>query len=369
MKCIKCSQSIPDDALYCQFCGKKQRTTQRQHVRSRYGQGSVCYHKSKGKYYARISQNKQRVAIGYYRTETEAWAAVDKALRDNAGANYNWTVQRCYDEWSQNHYKTISKSAEQAYKNAWRYMQPIADMKMRDLKTSHLQKCVDIAADNFTRSVCEKIKSLSSQLCLFAMREDIINKNYAQFLQLPQKEEGGGTYFDDEDVEKLFANDDDDTVKIILILIFTGLRPNELFNMELPNVDINERFMRGGSKTEAGKNRVVPIHKKILPYVTYFYMQRKIGQVYLVTTEAGRKIDLNNWRKRNFYPALKAAGITNPKLTPYSCRHTFSTMCDRADVDDAAIIKMVGHTTKKTTEKFYIHKSDEQLRAEIDKIQ
>ena len=368
MNCIKCNKPLPDEAVYCMWCGKKQCYTPRQHVRSRKGQGSVCYHKAKKLYYARVTLNRKRIDVGYYRTESEAWTAVNKAIKDNAGSNYNWSVQRCYDEWSKAHYPTLSKSAEQSYQNAWLYLQPIAGMKMRDVKTSHLQKCVDKAANNFTRSVCEKIKSLSSQLCQFAMREDILNKNYAQFLQLPPKEEGGGTCFDDKEVAMLFAHDDDDTVKIILILIFTGLRPNELFNMELRNVDVNERFLRGGSKTEAGRNRVVPIHQKILPYVTYFYMQRQLGQVYLVTNEQGRKIDLNNWRKRKFYPALQAAGITNQKLTPYSCRHTFATMCDRADVDDAAIIKMIGHTTKKTTEKFYIHKSDFDLRTQIDKL-
>lgn len=306
-------------------------------------------------------------------TETEGWNAVTKALYDNAADNYNWTVQECYDKWSESHYLTISKSGEGSYKNAWRYFTPVRNMKMRDIKTSHLQKCIDLGAEKFSRPICEKIKSLSSQLCKFAMQEDLINKNYAEFLKLPPIQESNVQPFNEDEIKILLKNTHNETVKIILILIYTGFRPTEFFSLELKNVDIEKWFIRGGAKTDAGRNRIVPIHPKIQEYVKYFYSKAKLrGNKYLIVNSRGNKFDINNFRNRYFYKTLENLGILEGKydrhLTPYSTRHTFATLCDKADIDDNLLIKMMGHTTKKTTDKFYIHKTEEDMQKAINSI-
>ncbi len=375
MKCIKCHQIIPDGSVFCLFCGKKQVTQKKQKNRSRKGRGSVSYRKDKKKYWARIttSENK-RIHIGYYTNEKEAWEAVDKALtNNNITDNYNWTVKDCYQKWSANHYPNLTKSGEGSYKNAWRYFTPIANMKMRDVKTSHIQKCVDLGAEKFSRPICEKIKSLASQICKFAMQEDLINKNYAEFLKLPPMEESDTHPFSDEDIKILLENDSIDTVKIILILIYTGFRPSEFFSLELKNIDIEKYFIRGGGKTNAGRNRIVPISPKIQNYVKYFYIKAKLNnQKYLIVNSRGNKLDINNFRNRYFYKTLEELGILENEndrhLTPYSTRHTFATLCDKADIDDNLVIKMIGHTSHKTTEKFYIHKTEEDMKKAIDAI-
>lgn len=373
MKCIKCHQTIPEGSIYCNFCGKKQVTQKKQKSRSRKGQGSVIYRKDRNKYMARVTNNGKTITVGHYMSETEAWAAVNKALCEYVTDSYNWTVKDCYDHWSENHYQSISKSGEGSYKNAWRYFTPIKNMKMRDVKTSHLQKCVDLGAEKFSRPICEKIKSLASQLCKFAMQEDLINKNYAQFLKLPPMQESETQPFSDEDIKILLKNDSDDTVKIILILIYTGFRPTEFFNVEIKNIDIEKWFVRGGAKTDAGRNRIVPISPKIQGYVKYFYTKAKLkGQKYLIVNSRGNKLDINNFRNRYFYKTLENLGILEDEndrhLTPYSTRHTFATLCDRANIDDNLLIKMIGHTTKKTTDKFYIHKTEEDMQKAIEAI-
>lgn len=373
MKCIKCNKTIPEGSIYCNFCGKKQITQKKQKNRSRKGQGSVTYHKAKKRYYARITSENKKIGIGYFKSEAEAWSAIDKALCTNISSNYNWTVTHCYENWSEKHYETITKEGAASYKNAWKYFTPIKNMKMRDVKTSHLQKCVDLGAEKFSRAICEKIRNLASQLCKFAMQEDLINKNYAQFLQLPPMQESNRQPFSDEDIKILLSNDNDETVKIILILIYTGFRPSEFFNLEVKNIDIEKCFIRGGGKTEAGRNRIVPISPKIQQYVKYFYTKAKLkGQKYLIVNSRGNRLDVNNFRNRYFYKTLEDLGILENEndrhLTPYSTRHTFATLCDRAGIDENLLIKMIGHTTKKTTDKFYIHKTEEDMQKAISSI-
>lgn len=374
MKCIKCNKDIPDDSFYCNFCGKKQVTQKKKKSRSRKGRGSVSYRKDKKKYWARITaDDNKRIHIGYFKSESEAWDAIDKAFVSDISDNYNWTVKDCYDKWSTSHYLNLSKSGEGSYKNAWRYFSPIKNMKMRDVKTSHLQKCIDLGAEKFSRPICEKIKSLASQLCKFAMQEDLINKNYAEFLKLPPQSETETNPFTEDDIKILLENDNDDIVKMILILIYTGLRPTEFFSLELRNIDIEKGFLRGGSKTEAGKNRIVPISPKIEKYVEYFYKKGVLkNQKYLVVNQVGNKINLSNFRNRYFYRTLAEIGIIeneqDHRITPYSTRHTFATLCDKADIDDNLVIKMIGHTSHKTTEKFYIHKTEEDMKNAIRAI-
>ena len=55
--CVKCGRELPDGALWCCWCGKKQKTEKRRRVRGN-GQGTV-YKRSNGKYRA-------EVVLGYY---------------------------------------------------------------------------------------------------------------------------------------------------------------------------------------------------------------------------------------------------------------------------------------------------------------
>lgn len=155
-------------------------------------------------------------------------------------------------------------------------------------------------------------------------------------------------------------------------MIFTGFRPTEFFSLEVKNIDIDNMFIRGGAKTEAGKNRIVPIYSGIQGYFKDFYNEAiQEHRKYLFVNLRGNKIDVNNFRNRYFYKTLLDIGIlkneNDKHVTPYSTRHTFATLCDRADIDDDLIIRMIGHTTKKTTQ-IYIHKTEEDMKNAIESL-
>lgn len=373
MKCVKCSKEIPDYSIFCLYCGKKQVVVKRNKARNRKGRGSVSFRKDKKKYWARYTTPAgSQIHIGYFSDEKEAWKAIDLASISEIGNNFNWTVSDVFNAWSKSHYSSLTKSGIQSYNNAWRYLDCIKNKKMRDIKTSHFQYCVDLAAEKYSRAICEKIKSLAHQLCAYAMQEDLINKNYAEFIQLPAVVEPDTAPFTEQEIKLLLENDNDDVCKIILILIYTGFRPTEFFNLEIKNIDIDNMFIRGGSKTEAGKNRIVPISSKIENYVSYFYeIAIKNNQKYLIVNSRGNRFDVNNFRNRYFYKTLQKIGVlkddSDRHVTPYSTRHTFATLCDKADIDDNLVIKMIGHTSKKTTQ-IYIHKTESDMKEAIEAI-
>ena len=77
--------------------------------------------------------------------------------------------------------------------------------------------------------------------------------------------------FTEWEIEKLFDHENIPFVDTILIMSYTGFRVGELFNIRREDVDVQNMTIRGGSKTEAGKNRLVPVHEKIQKYVMDYY--------------------------------------------------------------------------------------------------
>ena len=56
--------------------------------------------------------------------------------------------------------------------------------------------------------------------------------------------------------------------------------------------------------------------------------------------------------------------------TPYSCRHTFSRLCESYGVRDADRRRMMGHSFHgDITNEVYGHQTLEELRQQIEKIQ
>lgn len=389
MNCKKCSKEIPDNSLYCPWCGKKQTAEPKKNKKNANGMGSV--YKLRGRksrpWAAMITVNKKRIYIGTYSTETEAKKALVSAQVNGVSEKNTYTVKSLYDEWANIHFRELSASGVQGYKTAWNYMEPIKNLKVRNIRTSHLQKCIDLCAEKYSRAQCEKIKQLASQLCKKAMEYDLLNKNYAQFLSLPKAQQKERNIFSSAEIKKLKDNDVDETAKIILTLIYTGFRPNELFSVTIDNVFLSKGYIIGGSKTDAGIDRRVPIHSDIMPYIKEWYNQRTGGNKvvslnrYLIENQSGGKMNLKNFRSRRFYPFLIELGILKlpagetgfskdnpPRLTPYSTRHTFASLASGAGVKPEILQQIMGHEDYATTVNYYEKFGVEDLCSEMKKF-
>lgn len=148
----------------------------------------------------------------------------------------------------------------------------------------------------------------------------------------------------------------------ILIMIFTGLRIGELLILKPDYIDLNNRTITGGIKTDAGKNRIIPINHKIMPFIENRLSQ---NNEYLVINDLGGKMKYDNYYREKFQPIMEQL---NMKHKPHDCRHTFATLMSNSDANKTAIKKIIGHSSYVTTEKIYTHKDIEELRNAIDLI-
>ena len=190
------------------------------------------------------------------------------------------------------------------------------------------------------------------------MREEICTTNFARFVKLPENVKKEKEIFTDEDIRKL-EEDGSDTAKIVLMLIYTGMRIGELFG--LPVTDCHENYVIGGEKTEAGKNRIIPIRPEGRAYFADF-KARATGDL-LLSGYSGQKIPAN-FRKRDFYALLNRLGIE--KKTPHATRHTYASWARKSGIEPEALQKILGHASYTTTASIYVHADAEQLIAAVE---
>lgn len=235
-------------------------------------------------------------------------------------------------------------------------------MKMKDIKTRHLQEAMDNCSKG--QSTKRKIKYLFGQMFAYAMQNDIITKDYSSFVDIGKNTtENKREPFSNKEIEILWKYLlDIEFIDTILIMIYSGFRIGELLELETKNIDLINMTMTGGLKTEAGKNRLIPIHPKIFPLIKNRYNK---NNKYLILNFKGQKMKYDNYYREKFLPIMEQL---NMKHRPHDCRHTFATLLSNANANATAIKKMIGHESYITTEKIYTHKDIEELRKNVELI-
>ncbi len=143
------------------------------------------------------------------------------------------------------------------------------------------------------------------------------------------------------------------------MLLSTGMRIGELFSLPLKNY--HETYVVGGSKTEAGRNRVIPIRPEGREHFAYF-AEHATGPL-LLSGYTGQKI-YANYRNRDYYPLLDRLGIE--KKSPHATRHTYTSRAVKEGMPPEILQKILGHADYSTTANVYTHIDIETLVKSVE---
>ena len=353
MNCRKCKVDIPDESKFCLFCGAKQVQEKRKALKRANGTGTV--YKLQGRRKRPWVASKNKTIIGYYETKTAALEALNRLTGRSLDERYNMVFADVFEAWKLEHYKELTKSGRTQYDISFQIFSPLHKKKFRELRTADFQAVIDPHMKK-THSTVSKYKQLITQMSKWAIREELITTNFAAFVKLPENVKKEKEIFSDTDIEKLEANGSE-TAKIILMLIYTGMRIGELFS--LPLEDYHETYVVGGEKTDAGRNRVIPIRPEGRGYFSYFATQAT-GTM-LLSGFTGDKV-VANFRRRNYYPLLDKLGID--RKSPHATRHTYASRARKAGMPPEILQKILGHADYNTTANIYVHTDlDELIRA------
>ena len=250
-----------------------------------------------------------------------------------------------------------SKATKSNYSAAYSYCTTLYDKSFEDLKATNLQEFID-NQKGLKKGSLKAILVLFNQMYKYAIYAEIVSENKSKFVKINKEDDTEhGTAFSERELKILWKNSADTDVQLILIMCYSSWRIGELENLE---VNLDKRFFQGGSKTKAGKDRIVPIH----PCIYNFVKSR-------INTD-GTLLNMNKvtYRMFRFYPILEKLGIVgSPKHTPHDCRHTFSALCEKYGVRENDRKRMLGHSFgNDVTNAVYGHRTLEELRSEIKKI-
>lgn len=308
--------------------------------------------------------------LGYYETRKEALYQL--SLYNTNPYNVDLkklTLSNIYNRFMDTKKDKISETSFKNYTFLYKYLKPLQEMKMSNIKTAHLQTLIDNLTkvktnEKLSSSSLKRIKSLLSNLFTYAMKLDVIEKNYSQFIEMPKHEIIiVRKIFTPEEIETLWKNIDKiKHIDTILILIYTGMRINELLKLKKENVDLINDTIIGGSKTEAGKNRIIPIHPKIKSLIIN---RMNTPTEFLICNVTGKnKYSYTNFKTCHFNKIMHELKMSH---TPHDTRHTFATMLTEVSNNDTAITGIIGHVNINMTKK-YTHTNIEKMRKEIEKI-
>lgn len=307
----------------------------------------------------------QYITIGYYATKQEALIALADYNENPYDINSNSiTFSEVYEKWSTEHFETIVPSAQRTWKSAYNHSKPLWNMRMKDIRPSHMEgtiKDAQIGADTKNR-----MKSLYNLMFRYALKHEIVDKDYASLCNSVKKNEPERTRkpFSEKEIQILWENIDIPFIDMILIGIYSGWRPQELATLKTEDIDLKNDTMTGGMKTEAGKNRCVPIHSRIRPLVEKWYDPDRNQLFYDDNGKNGSEMDYGMYYTR-FKEIMERLNMDH---IPHEVRHTFITRAKEADLNEYCLKLIIGHNVNDVTERVYTHRTIENLRTEIEKI-
>lgn len=344
MQCRKCRTEISEEFLFCPHCGARQQTESRKRLKRPNGFGTV--YKKSGRRSRPWVAAKDGQYIGFYATKTDALEALEKLSGKTVQDTYNYTFKQVFTAWKAEYYPNVGSSGQAQYERAFTVFADLHDRKYRDLRTADFQEILDRHKSK-AESTVDKYKQLLTQMGTWAIKNEIVTTSFASFCRVSGRKAVHHEPMTDAEIKLLEKEAAlDETAKIVCMLLATGMRIGELF--ALPLEDYHETYVIGGEKTEAGRNRIIPIRPEGRKHFAYFARQ---ADTLLLDGYVGNQ-DAHNFRNRDYYNLLDRLGI--PHKSPHSTRVTYGT---RAAVTDelapAALQKVLGHASFNTTQKYY----------------
>lgn len=292
-------------------------------------------------------------AIGYYKTEAEAFKAL--SVYSPGTLAYSPRFDEVYDAWVKEYEQ--NKPFPKMYATAYRKLSAFYARKIRDIRTIDLENFLN--ESDIARTMKGICVIVLHGIFDYAERHEYVEKNYARLAKfnLDTKVRIVRHLYTPEEIRTLFdsANYFD---RCQLILLYTGMRVAELYDVRIDDVHLEEHYMTGGNKTKAGKNRIIPIHPAIEGIVSTFLRQSKmLGSEYAFSAKNGRK--------GSQYALYSYLQRTNSGHTPHDTRHTFTTQAYECGIDENIIKRIVGHQLSGVTQQVYIHLGPDTLYREL----
>lgn len=395
ISCPECSHSVSDKATQCPNCGYpmispkklkvavKSKGSKRMRLPNGFGRITELKNRNLRKpFRVMVSDGKDDNGkpIGkllkpnaYFETYNEAYQALMDYHKNPYDFNNITTMDELYEKWYETKVNTVKVSTLRAFNASWNYCDIIKNKTVQELRVRDVKAVLDsgyrIDKDGNISYPSEKfkitIKQTLSMMLDYAVEYEMIKHNFLKDVKLKINEIEETTShisYSDEEMKTLWDNaTSNKDVQMLLIQCYMGWRPTEMCELKTSNVNMKDSYIIGGMKTAAGKERIVPIHSRIRPFIAEAYNEALLS---------GREslLDLTYKKVKCRLNRIIIKYNLSPEHKPHDARKHFVTMAKKAGVDEYAIKRIVGHSIKDLTEAVYTDRPIEWLKDEIEKI-
>lgn len=379
VKCPECNKEISSQAIQCPHCGYPLsdkvniRKSRRPKLPNGFGQITKLKNPNLRNPYrvmVHIGVNSEGRPISkllkpkcYFKSYNEAYAALSEYHKNPYDVKNDLTLAELFDKWQADHFdKNANPSHRKNNITIFKRLKPIEGARIQEMRPLMLKSFIESL--DVTPDYKARIKYLLNMLFDYAVSLELVDRNISRNFELSttlkserkSKTKNHFAFTDTELITLWKASESDKYAKSIIIQCYMGWRPNEMCALKRENINWSKMQVTGGSKTEAGRNRIVPIHPCIKDLLLEKYNSK------------GPLFDSYKYYRTNFHKLMTELSLSKDH-TPHDCRTTFITNCKKYLVNEYAIKYMVGHTIEDLTERVYTDREDTWLNDEISKIQ
>ena len=296
-------------------------------------------------------------------------------MKNSQAARPKKTLQQVYEEWSAKYAPRVGASTMSGYKAAYQHFEPLHPLLIDTITAQNLQDCMDACTAG--KRTHQQMKVTAGLIWAYAYDSDYVDKDITKNLYTGKGKSEQREPLTDDEVEIIRRSiGHEQYAEYVYALCYLGFRPGEFLSLKKTDLHSEDGIMYlvGGSKTDAGKDRRVPIPEAISAVIyeranvlgtdILFpqYMRNRKGEFtgYKKMTDA-------YFRESVFKPLMARLGIAEGKV-PYCARHTYSDKLKHADGDDKAKAAIFGHTDYDFTRKRYQSTDLQDIKAVGDSI-
>ena len=307
--------------------------------------------------------------------------------RGEEGISGNMSVKNWATEWLETYKKgNVTDKTYQGIQHRVYdiIVPPIGNLKLKDVKDTHLQKIINSRA-GYSGSHVSKLMQLIKGIFRQARISRLIAYNPAEALVMPRTTyKGHRSITDDERYHILKVADTHIAGLWVKVMLYCGLRPGETIALRWKDIDFNRNRINITAAKESGGNNIkkpksdagfrsIPMpdilaaelkHRKEGPFDFVFTKQRSkemhsSSSIMAYWRSFKKAVDINMGAK--LYRNQVVLSVVAPDLVPYCLRHTYGTELQNAGVPINLAKYLMGHSDISTTANIYIHTTDEAI--------
>lgn len=299
------------------------------------------------------------------------------------------------DKWAETYKEHIvSKSVYSDYKTRIaKYIKPaIGNMRMRDIRPTHLQKILNKQAGK-SKSHCSKLRVTLEGIFSQAVKDRVVIGSPAADLMLPKATDGTHRSITEEERAAILNVAETHRFgTFVKTILLCGLRPQEVVALQWRDIDqINHRVIVSRALKKSGEIaepksasgvRTVPIPPALQTALTasgdlgeYIFTTTKNERHSHTSIKRGwdsfkREVDIMLGAKVETYynKPMIAESVVAKDLTMYCLRHTYCTDLEAAGVPINVAKYLMGHSSIELTSRIYTHIRNDTLETAAHKV-